>query len=211
VGYFTQGGTALAQDLAHVAGTQANSYVGTFTANQLHGGAGAASNLSTLAGLQFDRVNGATHRNIAQRQTVTCLDRRFSTRYQLIASSHALRRDDVATLAIGILQQSNMSGTVRIVFDTLNDGRNAILVATKVDQTVVLLMTAPTMTRGDATIVVTSTGLALLLEQGRIRSTLVQVRANDLYDEAAASGSRFTFNNCHDVPLSYSALAKSMS
>src|SRR5690606_41314569 len=37
--------------------------------------------------------------------------------------------------------------------------------------------------------------------------SLVQVRVNDLYNEAAASGSRFTFNNCHDVPLSYSALA----
>src|SRR5690554_1588031 len=167
--------------------------------------------ISLIAGLQFDRVDGATHRNVAQRQAVASLDRRVGTRHQLIASSHTLGRDDVATLAVGVLQQSNVSGTVRIVFDTLNGGGNAILVATKIDQTIVLLMTAPTMTRGDATIVVTSAGLALLLEQGRVRSTLVQVRANDLYDEAAASGSRFTFNNCHDVPLSYSALAKSMS
>ena len=104
-----------------------------------------------------------------------------------------------------------MCSTVRIVFDTLDNGRNAVLVATKIDQTVVLLMPAPTMTCGDAAIIVTSTSFALLLDQRCVRSTLVQVRVYDLDNEAAASGSRFTFYNCHDVPLSYSALAKSMS
>src|SRR5690606_39239360 len=207
IGRFAQGGAALAEDLAHLAGTQANGDIGTFTGYQLNGCTGTAGNLSTLAGLQLDRVDSATHRNVAQRQTVARLDRRFGTVDQLIASNNTTGGDDVATLAIGILQQSNMSGTVRIVFDALNGGRDAILVATKIDQTIVLLVTAPTMTRGNAAIVVTTTGLALLLQQRCIGSTLVQVRVNDLSNEAAASGSRFTFNNCHDVPLSYSALA----
>src|SRR5690554_2448470 len=201
VGRFAQGGTALAEDLTHFTGTQANGNVGTFTGYQLYGSTGTACNLGTLAWLQLDRMDSATNRNVAQRQAVTRLDRGFCAVEQLIASYHTLGGDDVATLTVGILQQSNMSGTVWIVFDALNDGRNAILVATKIDQTIVLLMTAATMTRGDATIVVTTTGLALLLQQRRIRSTFVQVRANDLYYEAAASGSRFTFYNCHDVPL----------
>src|SRR5690606_559021 len=208
VGCCTSGGKPLAQDTAHLAGPQTNGVIGNFASYQLDGRTDTPDNLSTLAGLQFDRVDGATNRDIAQRQAVTRLDRRLGTTDQLIASYHALGGDDVATLAVSILQQSNMSGTVRIVFHALHGGRNAILVATEIDQTVVLLVAAPTMTRGDTTIVVTTTGLALLLQQRCIGSTLVQVRVNDLYNEAAASGSRFTFNNCHDVPLSYSALAK---
>ncbi len=71
-----------------------------------------------------------------------------------------------------------MRSTVRIVFDALDDGRNAILVvATEVDQTIVLLVTTTDVTGGDATVVVTTTGLALLLDQRSIRSALVQVLA----------------------------------
>ncbi len=211
VGHFTQSRAAFAKDFAHFAGTQTNGDVGTFASNQLDSSASTASYLSTFTRLQFDRVDSATYRDVAQRQRVTGLDRRIGTRDQLIASSNAFRGDDVATLTVGILQQSNMSSTIRIVLDALYNSGDAVLVTTEVHDAVVLLMSAPTMTRGDAAIVVTTTRLALLLQQRCVRSTFVQVSVNDLDDEAAASGSRFTFNNCHDVPLSYSALAKSMS
>src|SRR5690606_13737890 len=128
------------------------------------------------------------------------------TRQQLIARAHDLRRDDVATLTVGILQQSDVRSTVRIVFDTLNDGRNAVLVATKIDQPVMLLVTTANVTSGDATVVVTTTGLRLLLEQRSIRSALVQLLADHFDHKSAARGSRFAFTDCHDAPLPYSAL-----
>src|SRR5690606_20380998 len=57
---FAQGRAALGQDLAHLAGAQTQGHVGTFTSDHLHGSAGGTCDLSTLARLQFDTVNGGT-------------------------------------------------------------------------------------------------------------------------------------------------------
>jgi hypothetical protein len=68
-------------------------------------------------------------------------------------------------LAVGVAQQSDVRGTVRVVFDTLDLGRDTILVATEVDNTVVLLVTTADVTGGDVTVVVTASGLGLLFDQ----------------------------------------------
>ncbi len=212
VGDLAQGCTALGQHLAHLTGTQAERHVGAFTSDQLSRSTSGASDLRPLAWLEFDTVNGRTNRDITQRQAVASLDRRIDTGNQLIASSDTFRCDDVATLAIGILQQRNVSSTVRVIFDTLDDGRNAILVAAKIDQTIVLLMTTTDVTSGDATVVVTATGFRLLLDQRCVRSAFVKLLIDHLDHKTAARGSRLAFNDCHDAPLPYSALlAKSRS
>src|SRR3546814_16252502 len=79
---------------------------------------------------------------MAQRQGIARLDRRVSARLQRIASLHATRRDDVATLAVEVAEQRDMSATIRIVFNALNLGGVAILVALEVDKTIVLILTA---------------------------------------------------------------------
>src|SRR5690606_7742736 len=160
--------------------------------------------LSAFTRLQLDTVNGRTDGNVAQRQGVADLDRSSGTGYQLIASAHALRRDDVATLTVGVFPQSDVGGTVRIVPHAPNHGRNAILVATEVDQTVMLLVATADMTSGDTTVVVTAASLRLLLEQRSVRSAFVQLLVDHLDHETTASGSRFAFNDCHDAPLPYS-------
>ena len=87
VGHFTQSRAAFAKDFAHFAGTQTNGDVGTFASNQLDSSASTASYLSTFTRLQFDRVDSATYRDIAQRQSVTGLDRCIGTGDQLIGAS----------------------------------------------------------------------------------------------------------------------------
>ena len=82
---------------------------------------------------------------------------------QLVARLHALGRDDVAALAVGVAQQRDVRGAVRIVFDALDAAGDAFLVALEVDHAVVLLVTAALVARGDAAVVVASTGLALRL------------------------------------------------
>ena len=100
-----------------------------------------------------------------------------------------------------------MRGTVRVIFDALNSGWNAIfVVATEINQTVMLLVTTTDMTSSDATVVVTTTSFRLLLEQRCVRSAFMQLLIDHLDHKAAARGSRFAFNNCHDAPLPYSAL-----
>ncbi|MNM78100.1 hypothetical protein D3C81_899870 [compost metagenome] len=156
-------------------------------------------------------MDGATYRNVAQRHAVASLDRRANTGDQLIASSNAFRGDDVATFAVGIFQQSDVSGAVRIVFHALNDGRDAILVATEIDHTIVLLVTTTDMTGGDTAVVVTTARLGFLFEQGCVGSAFVQLLIHHLDDKATTSGSRFAFNDCHDAPLYSAPAAKSRS
>ena len=74
-----------------------------------------------------------------------------------------------------------MSSTVWIVFDTLDSGWNAIfVVATEVDQTVMLLVTTTNVTSGNAAIVVTTTRLRFFLDQRCVRSAFVQLLVDHL-------------------------------
>ena len=157
--------------------------------------------------LQLDTVDSATNWNVTQLHAVARLDRSHDASYQLIASTHAFRGNDVATLTVRVQHQSDVGGTVWIVFNTLNSGWNAIfVVATEIDQAIMLLVATTDMTGGDTTIVVTTASLRLLLKQRSVRSAFMQLLIDHLDHKTAARGSRFAFNDCHDAPLPYSAL-----
>ncbi|PRD30554.1 UNVERIFIED_CONTAM: hypothetical protein NCL1_26162 [Trichonephila clavipes] len=212
---FAEDGAALDMDLAHFAGAQTHDGVGAITTQQLHRGTGGAGQLGALARLQLDAAQGGTERHVAQRQHIAVPDRRGIARQDHITDLLVLQRDHVAALAIGVLQQRDVGSAVRIVLDALDGGRNAILVALEVDHAIQLLVAATDVTHGDAAIVVTTTGALLGLDQRGVRTTLVQVRMNDLLDEATTRGSRFALNDRHvRSPGPYSAApaaAKSMS
>src|SRR3546814_7080705 len=74
-----------------------------------------------------------------------------------------------------VAQQRNVRGAVGIVFDPLHARRDTFLVALEVDDAVMLLVATADVAGGDPAVVVAATGPALLLEQGRMRRTLVQV------------------------------------
>ena len=77
----------------------------------------------------------------------------------------ALRRDDVALLAICEVQEGDTGGAVRIVLDLGNLGGHAVLVPTlEIDETVLTLVAAAAMTGGDTAVRVTTAGLGLLSE-----------------------------------------------
>ena len=95
---------------------------------------------------------------------------------QLHADRHALGRDDVTALAVGVAQQRDVRAAVRIVFETLDLGRDAVLVALEVDHAIVLLVTAALMAHGDVAVVVAAGVLGLALDQRVVRPALVQIR-----------------------------------
>ena len=103
---FTDGGAALDRNLAHFTRAQAQGGVDAFASHQLHGRTGGASDLSALARLQLDAVDGGADRDVAQRQGVAGLDRGVRTSDHLITGLQALRGDDVATLTIDVAQQA---------------------------------------------------------------------------------------------------------
>src|SRR5690625_3954990 len=98
VGDFAEGCTTASQHFAHLTGTQTNRHLMTFTSHQLNGSTRTACQLTTFTWLHLNTVNGATNRDIAQRQAVTRLHARIVAGHQLVADLDLVRRDDVATL-----------------------------------------------------------------------------------------------------------------
>jgi hypothetical protein len=91
-----------------------------------------------------------------------------------------------------------MRRTVGIVFNTLNFGSNAVLVAKKIDHTVVVLVTTTFVAGRDVAVVVATGLLELRLQQCGVRRTLVQVITRNLHHAATAWRSWFHFDNSHD-------------
>ena len=78
----------------------------------------------------------------------------LGARLDRVADLEALRRDDVALLAVGVVQQRDARRAVRVVLDVRHLGRHAVLVALEVDHPVAALVAAALMTRRDAAVVV---------------------------------------------------------
>src|SRR5690606_5022068 len=98
-----------------------------------------------------------------------------------------------------------------ILLNTLYYRRNSVLITTKVNQAIVLLMTAANMTSSNTTSVITPTTFGFFLQQGRVWLTFMQIRVYHADDKAATGRCWFTFYNSHCNSPLYSATAKSIS
>src|SRR6185312_2336851 len=85
--------------LADLARVHAQLRVRAFARQELHRRARGARDLRALAGQHLDAMNRRADRDIAQRQTVAGLDRRFGAAHQLRPGRDAAGRHDVAALA----------------------------------------------------------------------------------------------------------------
>src|ERR1700722_14643484 len=165
IAHLADRGAAIDMHFAHLAGLQAQAGIHAFARRELRGSAGAARHLAALADFQFDVVYRAADRNMAQRHRVARLDRRIGAGADFIAGLDALRRENVAALAVLIQDQRQMRRAVRIVLETLDDAGNAVLVAFEIDQAVALLVSAADMARGLPARMVARPGAILLRGQ----------------------------------------------
>src|SRR3569833_3685814 len=168
-----------------------------FTSRERHRAAGAAGELTTLAGLHLDIVNNRADRDVTQGHRIARLDGGIRTRANVIARLHALWREDVATLAAGILHESDVARTVRIVLEALDDAGDAVLVALEVDDAVLLTGATTVMPRGNAARMVARASLVLVRRQGLVRAAFVEVRAVDLDDRAGAGRCWLVLDESH--------------
>src|SRR5947208_9519912 len=74
---FADGRAAIDVHFADFAGAKPQLRVGAFACKQLHAGTGRTRELRTLARLHLHAVNRRADRNIAQRERIARLDRRF--------------------------------------------------------------------------------------------------------------------------------------
>src|SRR5262249_3708208 len=155
---------------ARLAGLHAQVGVDALARGVRNGAAGAARELAALAGLQLDVVDDRADRHMTQRHRVAGLDRRIGAGAHFIAGLQALRRDDVATLAIRVLDERDVGRAVRIVLEALHGAGDAVLVALEVDDAVLLRRAAALVARGDAAEAVASAGLLLVRRERLVRA-----------------------------------------
>src|SRR5262249_11894874 len=113
---------ALDVDPAHLARWHAQRGPVAFLGHQGDLGAGRAADLRAAADLELNGVDLGTDRNEAQRQRVAGLDVGRVRRDHLVAHLEILWREDVALLAVGVLEERQARRAVRVVLD-LEHGR----------------------------------------------------------------------------------------
>ena len=195
----TDRGAAFNENAAHFTGTQTDLSVFAFTSNQLTERTGSTNELSTLTRKQFDAVNRRTHGNVAQRKRITSLDRGFRTVKDFLADRHALRGNDVAAFAVGVKHESDIGGTVRIVFNAFNAGGDTVLITLEVDDAIGTLGTTTLMTAGDVTIVIAAAAAILLLNKSGPGLALVELLVDNLDRMTAAGRRRLEFDESHYI------------
>src|SRR5215469_13596656 len=195
-------GAAVDVHLARLAGLQTQVRVDALARGEGHRASGAARDLAAAAGLQFHVVDDRADRHVAQRHRVARLDRRIGSRAHFIAGLRALGCQDVAPLAVQVLDEGDVAGAVRVVLEPLDDAGDAVLVALEVDDAVLLARAAALVARGDAAEVVAPAGLVLVRGELLARPALVEVRAVDLDDIARAGSAGLVLDESHGSVLS---------
>src|SRR3954454_2369050 len=185
------------QHQPRLAGGQAQRGHRAFLGHELDARAGRARHLGAGARLQLDRVHHGAHRDVAERQRVAGTDLGLGAGHQLVAARHAVGGDDVALLAVGVVQQGDPRRAVRVVLDVRDRGRHAVLVPTEVDHPVPALVAAALVARGDPPVDV-APGLVTTLGDERLLGLVARELVEVGHAGAAApGGGRLVFANGH--------------
>src|SRR5690606_7620312 len=169
-----------------------------FLGHQLDAGTGRTRDLRAATGPQLDRVHDRTDRDVAQRQIVAGLDVGAGTGLDARTLPQPRRREDVALVAVGVMQQRDPRRAVGVVLDVRDLGRHAVLVRTaEVDDPVLALVAATLMPGRDSPGAVPP---ALLGQRPHER--LLRLGSGDL-DEVGDAGAtparcrRLVLSDCH--------------
>src|SRR3954462_15404311 len=123
-------GAAALVDQADLTGGHTKVGHGALLRQQLHGGTGGAGELGAATGTDLDRVDRGTDRDVAERQVVARLDVGPGTVLDAVTLRQVARGEDVALLAVGVVQQRDARGAVGVVLDVRDLRRHAVLVVT---------------------------------------------------------------------------------
>src|SRR3954451_4414667 len=153
------GRTAVRRDQSHLTGVEAQRCRTGLLRDELDGAAGGAAELAAAAGLQLHVVDDRTRRDVGERECVAGADVGTRARGDHVADLHARRREDVALLAVRVVQERDVGRAVRVVLDRRALRRHAVLAALEVDLPVKALCTTAAVTRRDAAVGVAAASL----------------------------------------------------
>jgi hypothetical protein len=109
---------AFDEDLAGLARGQLEERVVAFLGDELNLSAGRTSHLRTLAGTKLDVVDSGAGRNVFERQSVADENIRVRAAHDRLTDRETDGLNNVALLAVGVVDQRNAGAAVRIVLDS---------------------------------------------------------------------------------------------
>jgi len=195
---FAEGCTTFHMNATNFTGAKAKLSIAALTSEKLGTAARGPGKLSPFSGKHLDAVNGRTHWNIANGQSVAWPDGRLWATHKGGSDLETFRGNDVTTLAVCIAEKSNVRAPVGVVLNTLNLGWNSIFKTAEVDNPVMLLMPTPTVTGSNATKVISASGSRLGLNEASKGLSLVKVGVYNPDHGALASRGGLHFNDGHD-------------
>ena len=151
----------------------------------------------TLTGVEFNVVDDRTQRNLAQEKRIAHFGRHACAAAHRLADLQAVGSDDVALLTVGIDDQRDTRGTIRVVFDRFYSRGNAVLGTLEVYVTVHLLVTAADVANRHLARIVATAGALLDAQQrllGNAGGNLVERSANLM---SCTCGYRLKLFYCH--------------
>ena len=189
-------------DVAKLAGGQADERHAVFLRHQLGHDAGRTRQLRALARVKLDVVDEGTGRDVHHRQRVARLDVRLGAGDHRVADLEAVGRDDVALLAVLVLDERDVGGAVGVILERQDLGRDIGLVALEIDDAVFPAVAAAAVADGDPAVAVASGVLLDRLKQALFRSDLAQLAVVGDSHLPATGRSGLIALNSHSVSLS---------
>jgi len=184
VANLADGRHALDKNPAGLARRQLEKSVVTFFGDQVDLGSGGASHLCTLTGTKLDVMHNRSRRDELQRQRIADEDIGLRPAHDRLTDSETNRLNDVALLAVRVVDQRDAGAAVRIVLDRRNSSGDPELVALEVNKAQLLLVTATVVTHRKAAVVVAAAGALLDSEQRLMRLVCRDVIVDKLRREA---------------------------
>ena len=183
--------------LAKFARRHAEECVIAFLSHELCGRTSTANELCALADFQLNVVDSRTNGDVLQRKSVTHLDIGIRTGNNLVTNFETIRCQDVALFTINVVEESDTSAAVRVIFDGSDASRDTILVALEVDYTIQTLVAAALMANGQFALLVAAAFFHQALSQGFFRFACRNFVEGSDGHETATCRVRFKTLYCH--------------
>ena len=169
------GGHAGDADVAQLAGRQSEQREAVLLRHELSHVAGGAGELSALAGIKLNVVDEGTNRDAAERKRVAGLNVRVGAGDDNVADLQAVRSDDIALLAVLVLNESDECASVWIVLECEYICDHIVLITLKVDDTILSSVSDASVANSDSAVAISSRLFLHRFEQALFRLNLRQL------------------------------------
>ena len=197
VAHGSDGGFRIHGDLADFTGGQTYLSVQAFLGHELGTHASGANHLAAAAGLDLHIVDQCTNGDGLDGQRVAGLDIGSLAGDHGIAHLQVQRSQNVALLAVRVVQQGDEGAAVGVVLNAGNLRGDVHLIALEVDNAVLDLIAAALMANGDLALRVAAGVLLLVLEKGLFRLSRSDFLVRQHRHKAASGRGRLINSNSH--------------